>query len=205
MTFLLWFLSTALAVGIAPGFIARRLTKGRGPYTGRLRQSCNLGRRLALLLFYLAVTVPWLVISWTGSIGAPWLITGLLLGIPASAWASKKWYRAFKDGSLGGGSDKYLPKSATGYVFYDEKRKRWIARLAPVDKETGKQKEFKRYCLTKTEARKKLQELKNKFEKGGVKSVNADKASFAYLAEIFKKEKLVDAVYVGEKKDRRSP
>jgi hypothetical protein len=71
-------------------------------------------------------------------------------------------------------------KSATGYVFYDEKRKRWIARLAPVDKDTGKQKEFKRYCLTKTDARKKLQELKNKFEKGGVKSINADKSTFAH-------------------------
>ena len=91
-------------------------------------------------------------------------------------------------------------KSATGYVFYDEKRKRWIARLAPVDKDTGKQKEFKRYCLTKTDARKKLQELKNKFEKGGVKSINADKSTFAHLAEKFKKEKLVDAVYVGERK-----
>ncbi len=91
-------------------------------------------------------------------------------------------------------------KSATGYVFYDEKRKRWIARFAPVDKETGKQKEFKRYCLTKTEARKKLQELKTKYEKGGVKSVNADKSSFAFLADKFKKEKLIEAVYVGEKK-----
>lgn len=91
-------------------------------------------------------------------------------------------------------------KSATGYVFYDEKRKRWIARLAPVDKDTGKQKEFKRYCLTKTDARKKLQELKNKFEKGGVKSINADKSTFAHLAEKFRKEKLVDAVYVGERK-----
>lgn len=91
-------------------------------------------------------------------------------------------------------------KSATGYIFYDEKRKRWIARFAPVNKETGKQKEFKRYCLTKTEARKKLQELKNKYDKGGVKSVNADKSSFAFLADKFRKERLIEAVYVGEKK-----
>ena len=91
-------------------------------------------------------------------------------------------------------------KSATGYIFFDEKRKRWIARFAPVDKDTGKQKEFKRYCLTKTDARKKLQGLKNKFEKGGVKSINADKSTFASLAEKFKRERLVDAVYVGERK-----
>src|SRR5215831_11743232 len=49
----------------------------------------------------------------------------------------------------------YLMKSATGYIFFDEKKKRWVARFAPVDKVTGKQKEFKRLCLTKTEARKK--------------------------------------------------
>jgi integrase len=91
-------------------------------------------------------------------------------------------------------------KLATGYIFFDEKRKRWIARLAPVDKDTGRQKEFKRYCLTKTDARKKLQELKNKFEKDGIKSINADKSTFAHLAGKFKKERLVDAVYVGERK-----
>jgi integrase len=91
-------------------------------------------------------------------------------------------------------------KSATGYIFYDEKRKRWIARFSPVDKETGKQKEFKRYCLTKTDACKKLQELRTKYEKGGAKSINADKSTFAFLAEKFKKEKLVSAVYVGERK-----
>jgi len=33
-----------------------------------------------------------------------------------------------------------------------------------------------------------------------VKSINADKSTFAHLAEKFKKEKLVDAVYVGERK-----
>jgi hypothetical protein len=51
--------------------------------------------------------------------------------------------------------EAYLMKSATGYIFFDEKKKRWIARFSPVDKVTGKQKEFKRLCLTKTEARKK--------------------------------------------------
>jgi hypothetical protein len=65
---------------------------------------------------------------------------------------------------------------------------------------TGKQKEFKRLCLTKTEARKKLDELRLKFEKSGSGSINADKATFAYLAAKFKKERLVPAVYVGERK-----
>ena len=91
-------------------------------------------------------------------------------------------------------------KSATGYIFFDEKKKRWVARFAPVNKVTGKQKEFKRLCLTKTEARKKLDELRQKYEKSGSGSINADKATFAFLAAKFKKERLVPAVYVGERK-----
>lgn len=107
LTFLFWFLFTVLAVVIAPGFIARQLTKGRGKYVDIPGQAMTWGVG-SFLLLYLAVTVPWMVISWTGAIGAPWLLTGLLLGTPASAWASKKWYRALKDGSLGGGNNKYL-------------------------------------------------------------------------------------------------
>jgi hypothetical protein len=54
---------------------------------------------------------------------------------------------------------------------------------------------FKRLCLTKTEARKKLDELRQKYEKSGGGSINADKATFAFLAARFKKERLVQAVY----------
>lgn len=109
MTFLLWLLFTALAVGIPPRFIARQLTEGRGQYVEIPGKAVTWGVG-SFLLVYLAVTIPWLVISWTGLIDAPWLITGLILGTPASAWASKKWYRSFKDGNLmGSGSNRYLP------------------------------------------------------------------------------------------------
>jgi hypothetical protein len=76
----------------------------------------------------------------------------------------------------------------------------WMPRLEAVEITGFGIRQQYRYCLTKTEARKKLQELKNKFEKGGVKSINADKSTFASLAEKFKRERLVDAVYVGERK-----
>src|SRR5262245_63868041 len=76
MTFLLWLLFTALAVGIPPGFIARQLTKGRGQGVEIPGKAVTWGIG-SFLLVYLAVTVPWLVISWTGLIDAPWLITGL--------------------------------------------------------------------------------------------------------------------------------
>ena len=109
MTFLLWLLFTALAVGIPTGFIARQLTKGRGQGVEIPGKAVTWGVA-SFLLVYLAITIPWLVISWTGFIGAPWLVTGLILGTPASAWASKKWYRSFKDGNLlGSGSNRYLP------------------------------------------------------------------------------------------------
>lgn len=108
MYFLLWLLFTALAVGIPPALIARQLTKGRGQYVDISGQAVTWGIG-AFLLAYLAVTIPWLVVSWSGLIGAPWLITGIILGIPASAWTSKKWYGTFKDGGLPGGGSKYLP------------------------------------------------------------------------------------------------
>jgi hypothetical protein len=65
---------------------------------------------------------------------------------------------------------------------------------------TGKRIWRKRYGQTKTEARKKLDELRQKLEKSGGRSINADKATFAFLAERFKKERLAPAVYVGERK-----
>ena len=108
MTFLLWLFFTALAVGLPTRFIAQQLTDGRGKYVDIPGKAVTWGVG-SFLLVYLAVTVPWLAASWFGLVDAPWLITGLLLGTPASAWASKKWYRAFKDGKLGGGSSKYLP------------------------------------------------------------------------------------------------
>ena len=108
MTFLLWLLFTVLTAWLVPGFIARQLTKGRGKYVEVPGQAMTWGVG-SFLLLYLGVTIPWMVLRWTGSMGAPWLLTGLILGTPVSAWASKKWYRALKNGSLGEGSNKYLP------------------------------------------------------------------------------------------------
>ena len=109
MIFLLWLLITLLAVGVPTAFIARQLTKGRGQGVEIPGKAVTWGVA-AFLLVYLAITIPWLAISWTGLIDAPWLFTGLLLGTPASAWASKKWYRSFKDGNLiCSGSSRYLP------------------------------------------------------------------------------------------------
>ncbi len=91
-------------------------------------------------------------------------------------------------------------KEITGYVSYDKRRNSWCGRVSLTDPDTGKRKWFKRYGSTKTEARQRVRDLITRFEKGGVQSVTADRHSFAYLAQKFKKEKLIPAVYLGERK-----
>jgi integrase len=91
-------------------------------------------------------------------------------------------------------------KLVTGYVVYDKNKKRWLGRITYKDPMTGKRVWRKCYGQTKTEARIKLDGLRKKFEKSGGRSINADRTPFTFLAEKFKRERLVPAVYVGEKK-----
>jgi hypothetical protein len=91
-------------------------------------------------------------------------------------------------------------KLVTGYVVYDKNKKRWLGRITYKDPMTGKRVWRKCYGQTKTEARIKLDGLRKKFEKSGGRSINADRTPFTFLAERFKRERLVPAVYVGEKK-----
>jgi hypothetical protein len=91
-------------------------------------------------------------------------------------------------------------KSITGYLYYDEDRNSWLGRVSFRDPVTGKRIWRKCYGETKTEARKKLGELRQKLEKSGGISLDADKQTFVFLAQKFKKERLVPAVYVGERK-----
>jgi hypothetical protein len=91
-------------------------------------------------------------------------------------------------------------KSSTGYLVYDNNKNRWLGRVSFKDPITSKRVWRKCYGLTKTEARKKLDDLRQKLEKSGGRPIDADKATFAFLAEKFKKERLVPTVYVGERK-----
>ncbi len=91
-------------------------------------------------------------------------------------------------------------KEITEYVSYDESRKSWCGRVSLTDPDTGKRKWFKRYASTKTEARERVREQITRFENEGLQTVAADRLSFAFLAQKFKKEKLIPAVYVGERK-----
>jgi integrase len=91
-------------------------------------------------------------------------------------------------------------KTRTGYTYYDEKRKSWVARFAPIDPTTGKRQNLKRYADTKAEAARKLRKMIEEYEQKGEVSVEPGKMTFAELAERFKKERLIPAQYAGEKK-----
>jgi len=91
-------------------------------------------------------------------------------------------------------------KSNTGYVVYDKNKKRWLGRITFKDPVTGKRRWRKCYGQTKTEARNKLDRLKGKLRKNGTRAVAMELMTFADLARVYKEEKLIPAVYVGEKK-----
>ncbi len=91
-------------------------------------------------------------------------------------------------------------KARKGYVYFDEKRKRWIARFQPIDPTTGERRNLKRYAKTKTDALAKLDALKATARDTGIVTVGVEKMTFAALAEEFRKKRLIPAEYVGEKK-----
>ena len=66
-------------------------------------------------------------------------------------------------------------KTRTGYTYYDEKRKSWVARFAPIDPTTGKRQNLKRYAGTKAEAARKLRKMVEEYEQKGTVSVDHSK------------------------------
>lgn len=91
-------------------------------------------------------------------------------------------------------------KAREGYVGYDERRKRYFARVTATDPVTGKRTQLARFTRTKTEALRRKRELLDQVEREGAESFSAEKVTFAVLARKFEKEKLIPAVYAGEKK-----
>jgi hypothetical protein len=79
-------------------------------------------------------------------------------------------------------------KAREGYVGYNEKRKRYYARVTATDPATGKRTQLMRFTKTKTEALKKRREVLNQVEKDGVESFAAEHLTFAMLARKFKRK-----------------
>lgn len=90
-------------------------------------------------------------------------------------------------------------KQRTGYLYKDKDTKKWVARVTYTD-EAGKRRNVKRYCETKTEARIKLDELRRTITDRGEQAIDGDKLKFRDVAERYEKTKLIEPVYVGEKK-----
>ena len=78
-------------------------------------------------------------------------------------------------------------KARDGYVGYNERRKRYFARVTATDPITGKRKDMVRFTKTKTEALRKKNELLSKLDQDGVESFSAEKVTFAALARKFEK------------------
>jgi integrase len=91
-------------------------------------------------------------------------------------------------------------KAREGYVGYSKNRKRYYARVTATDPVTGKRTQLMRFAPTKTEALKKKRELLNQLDKDGHEPFVGDRTKFTFLARKFKEEKLIPAVYVGERK-----
>ncbi len=90
-------------------------------------------------------------------------------------------------------------KQRTGYIYRDKSRNRWVARVTFTD-ETGKRRNVKAYCATKTEARDKLDELRRDLKQRGQSAVDGNKLKFKELADKYEAVKLVEAVYVDGRK-----
>ena len=92
-----------------------------------------------------------------------------------------------------------MAKSRTGYVFEDNKGRVW-ARFTYTDEITGKRHNVKRRAENRTKGRELLKDLIRDLDDNGVRAVQADRLTFAEIAEKYKKAKLIDAVYSGERK-----
>lgn len=90
-------------------------------------------------------------------------------------------------------------KQRTGYLFKDKTTGKWVARVTFTD-ESGKRRNVKRYCESKTEARDKLDALKRDIKERGQQSIEGDKMRFREVAERYEQTKLIEPVYVDGKK-----
>ena len=91
-------------------------------------------------------------------------------------------------------------KPKTGYVGYCKRRKKHFARVTAINPKTGKRHDIARYTDTRTDALRKKRELLNQIDKDGIVSVLNERTTFDSLARKFAKERLIPAIYIGEKK-----
>jgi integrase len=79
------------------------------------------------------------------------------------------------------------------------KKGKWYGRLR-CSGPGGKPKEYTRQARNKTHARQIANELEEKYVAGGTEALDAENMTFAGLVERFKAKRLIDPVYLGERK-----
>lgn len=88
-------------------------------------------------------------------------------------------------------------RSRTGYVYFDQEKKSWVARITYRD-ESGKVRNVKRHVENRTEGKQLLFKLIQRLETHGEKIIDGDNMNFKKLAEIYEERKLGPPVYKGE-------
>lgn len=90
-------------------------------------------------------------------------------------------------------------KAREGYVFFDERSKRWVARFSPFVNATTR-KNFTRSRTTRKEALTALRELIQQYEAKGATAFDHENLTFEQLADRYRKARMIKAEFVGERK-----
>jgi Arm DNA-binding domain len=93
-----------------------------------------------------------------------------------------------------------MAKNLTGYVRFDQTRKRWFFRCAPVDPKTGLRKERKEYFLTQREAEQARRKFLTELDQNGDAVFSREDLTFEQLALRYREARLIPAEYIDGKK-----
>ena len=90
-------------------------------------------------------------------------------------------------------------KAREGYVFFDERSKKWVARFSPYVNATAR-KNFTRSRETRKEALQALRDLVQEYESKGITPFENRDMNFEQLADRYRDTKMIEAEFVGERK-----
>jgi hypothetical protein len=92
-------------------------------------------------------------------------------------------------------------KSRKGYVFHNKETGAWYARVIYTDR-SGKRKNIQRKVENKSKGDELLKTLVHSIENDGASSIEAEKLTFADLADHYEKHYVKEAQYVNGKKSQ---
>lgn len=90
-------------------------------------------------------------------------------------------------------------KAREGYVFFEERSKKWIARFSPFINAKSRR-NFTRSRATRKEALRALREMIQQYETKGATAFENENLSFEQLADRYREAKMMQAEFVGERK-----